>query len=88
MLLLDEPTAGLGPQERWSMIEQVKAIWQELGLTIVFIEHDMDIVFSTAQTIHVLVSGALLASGTPDEVRNDPRVIDAYLGASEEEDAA
>lgn len=82
VLLLDEPTAGLGPQERWAMIEQVKAIWRALELTIVFIEHDMDIVFATAQKVHVLVNGALLASGTPDAVRQDQRVIDAYLGAS------
>ena len=88
VLLLDEPTAGLGPQERWSMIEQVKSIWKDLGLTIVFIEHDMDIVFATAQKIHVLVSGGVMASGTPDEVRSDQRVIDAYLGVAEEEDVA
>ncbi|KIC45977.1 ABC transporter ATP-binding protein [Ruegeria sp. ANG-S4] len=88
VLLLDEPTAGLGPQERWSMIEQVKTIWQQLGLTIVFIEHDMDIVFATAERIHVLVSGGVIASGTPDEIRNDQRVIDAYLGASDQESAA
>ncbi|KAJ54383.1 ABC transporter ATP-binding protein [Actibacterium mucosum KCTC 23349] len=90
VLLLDEPTAGLGPQERWSMIEQIKEIWRALGLTIVFIEHDMDIVFATAQQIHVLVSGAVLASGTPDQVRGDQRVIDAYLGTAldEEKEAA
>ena len=70
------------------MIEQVKSIWSELGLTIVFIEHDMDIVFATAQKIHVLVSGAVLASGAPDDVRSNPRVIDAYLGSTLEEEAA
>ncbi len=86
VLLLDEPTAGLGPQERWEMIEQIKTIWKNLGLTIVFIEHDMDIVFATADTIHVLVSGAVLASGTADEIRSNQSVIDAYLGATYDEE--
>jgi branched-chain amino acid transport system ATP-binding protein len=81
MLLLDEPTAGMGPDERWRMIEKVQALWQHQGLTVLFIEHDMDIVFKIAQTIHVLKYGALLAQGTPAEIRRNPVVIEAYLGA-------
>lgn len=81
VLLLDEPTAGMGPDERWRMIDKVHALWKSHGLTIVFIEHDMDIVFKIAQTIHVLCYGALLASGTADEIRQNQKVIDAYLGA-------
>lgn len=80
VLLLDEPTAGMGPDERWRMIERVHSLWQREGLTVLFIEHDMDIVFRIAQRIHVLKYGAVLASGTADEIRRNPEVIEAYLG--------
>jgi branched-chain amino acid transport system ATP-binding protein len=84
MLLLDEPTARMGPDERWRMIDKVHGLWRQQGLTFLFIEHDMDIVFKIAQTIHVLKYGAVLAQGTPDEIRCNPLVIDAYLGADHE----
>ncbi len=80
VLLLDEPTAGMGPDERWRMIEQVQRLWARGGLTLVFIEHDMDIVFKIASTIRVLCYGRVLAEGTPDEIRANPAVISAYLG--------
>ena len=80
VLLLDEPTAGMGPEERWRMIERVRGLWEERKLTLVFIEHDMDIVFRVASTIRVLCYGRLLAEGSPDEIRNNQAVIDAYLG--------
>jgi branched-chain amino acid transport system ATP-binding protein len=80
VLLLDEPTAGMGPEERVQMIERVHHLWERQRITIVFIEHDMDIVFAHAQTIRVLHYGALLAEGTPDEIRNNQAVIDVYLG--------
>ncbi len=82
VLLLDEPTAGMGPDERWQMIERVQHLWSAVGMTLVFIEHDMDIVFKIAQTICVLRYGAVLAQGKPEIIRNDPSVIEAYLGAS------
>jgi branched-chain amino acid transport system ATP-binding protein len=84
VLLLDEPTAGMGPEERWQMIDRVQALWRRGGMTLVFIEHDMDIVFKIAQTVRVLRYGAVLAEGTPDEIRRNEAVIDAYLGRAEE----
>ena len=80
MLLLDEPTAGMGPDERWRMIDKVSSLWRQEGLTVLFIEHDMDIVFKIAQRVHVLKYGAVLAAGTPAEIRANPEVIEAYLG--------
>ncbi len=88
VLLLDEPTAGMGPEERWQMIETVQRLWRLGGLTLVFIEHDMDIVFSVAQTIRVLSYGAVLAEGDAAAIRANPAVIEAYLGKSAERHAA
>ncbi|TKT70478.1 ABC transporter ATP-binding protein [Afipia massiliensis] len=80
VLLLDEPTAGMGPDERWRMIGKVQHLWEAKKMTVLFIEHDMDIVFKIAQTIHVLKYGAILAQGTAAEIRSNQDVIDAYLG--------
>jgi branched-chain amino acid transport system ATP-binding protein len=87
VLLLDEPTAGMGPDERWRMIERVHELWEREKITLIFIEHDMDIVFKIAPKISVLCYGRLLAQGTPDEIRTNPAVIEAYLGTSHEEAA-
>jgi branched-chain amino acid transport system ATP-binding protein len=87
VLLLDEPTAGMGPDERWRMIERVHELWEREKITLVFIEHDMDIVFKIAPRICVLCYGKLLAEGTPDQIRANPAVIEAYLG-THGEDAA
>jgi branched-chain amino acid transport system ATP-binding protein len=84
VLLLDEPTAGMGPEERWQMIAKVQELWERQKMTLIFIEHDMDIVFKIAQTIRVLCYGRVLAEGTPAEIRGHPEVIAAYLGTSEE----
>lgn len=83
VLLLDEPTAGMDPEERWRMIEKVYELWEKQKITVVFIEHDMDIVFKIAPSIVVLCYGRILATGTPDAIRSDNAVIDAYLGTEE-----
>jgi branched-chain amino acid transport system ATP-binding protein len=80
MILLDEPTAGMSPDERFSTIEMVAKLWKEMNLTLLFIEHDMDIVFNHAQLIRVMNQGALIAEGTPAEIRNNREVVKAYLG--------
>ena len=84
VLLLDEPVAGMGPDEREQMIETVYALWKKGGLTLVLIEHDMEIVFRISQNIHVLSYGKLLAEGNPEQIRNNPAVIEAYLGTPQE----
>jgi branched-chain amino acid transport system ATP-binding protein len=84
VLLLDEPTAGMGPEERWQMIAKVQELWERQKMTLIFIEHDMDIVFKIAQTIRVLCYGRVLAEGTPADIRGNPDVIAAYLGTSQE----
>jgi branched-chain amino acid transport system ATP-binding protein len=85
VLLLDEPTAGMGPEERWQMIEKVQDLWKSQKLTLVFIEHDMDIVFRVAASIAVLCDGSVLAHGAPEAIRANPAVIAAYLGTPEQE---
>lgn len=88
VLLLDEPTAGMGAEERWKMIDRVYALWQAEKTTLIFIEHDMDIVFKIAQTVRVLKYGTVLAQGTPEEIRRNQEVIDAYLGTDHHAEAA
>ena len=84
VLLLDEPVAGMGPEEREQMIQTVYALWKRGGLTVVLIEHDMDIVFRISQHIHVLSYGKVLAEGNAEQIRNNPAVIEAYLGTPRE----
>lgn len=80
ILLLDEPTAGMAPDERFKMMHLLKELHDYFKLTMIFIEHDMDIVFSIAQIIRVLVQGQLIAEGNPDYIRQHEGVIEAYLG--------
>lgn len=80
ILLLDEPTAGMAPDERVKMMHLLKELHEYFQLTTIFIEHDMDMVFGIAQVIRVLVQGELIAEGDPDYIRSHERVIEAYLG--------
>ena len=80
LLILDEPTAGMSPEETSATMELIKRLAQMRGLTILFCEHDMDIVFSIAQSIMVMHQGRTLIQGKPEEVRNNPFVQEAYLG--------
>lgn len=83
LLLLDEPTAGMSPQETSSSIELIGKIARDRGLTLLFTEHDMDVVFSIAEKITVLHQGKVLAEGLPEEVRTNPEVQRVYLGEAE-----
>jgi branched-chain amino acid transport system ATP-binding protein len=80
ILLLDEPTAGMSPQETASTIALIGKIARERGLTLLFTEHDMDVVFSIAEKITVLHQGEVLAEGKPNDVRQNPEVQRIYLG--------
>ncbi|VBB44035.1 leucine/isoleucine/valine transporter subunit; ATP-binding component of ABC superfamily [uncultured Desulfatiglans sp.] len=80
LLLLDEPTAGMSPEERLHTKELILKLWKDFDLSLVFIEHDMDMVFGIAQTVRVLQQGTLLADDTPEKIRANKQVITAYLG--------
>ena len=80
LLLLDEPTAGMSPAEMEDVMDVIRKVRHELGLTIWLIEHRMKLVMSLCETIQVLDFGEVIAEGTPDEIKNNPRVIKAYLG--------
>jgi len=80
LLLMDEPTAGMAPRERHALMELVSGISAQRGVSVLFTEHDMDIVFGHADRILVLDRGRLIAQGSPDSVRNDPEVRRIYLG--------
>ena len=80
VLLLDEPTAGMSASETHETIRLLQRIADERGLTLLFTEHDMAVVFGIAQKIAVLHQGHLIADGTPEDVRSDPEVRRVYLG--------
>ncbi|HSM78587.1 MAG TPA: hypothetical protein VLT57_13205, partial [Bryobacteraceae bacterium] len=83
LLLLDEPTAGMSDAETEHMVELVRRLHKERGLSILFIEHDMDIVFGIAERITVLDHGQKIAEGSPAEISANERVRAAYLGEAE-----
>ena len=80
LLLLDEPAAGMNPQETQELMEMIRWIRKEFNLTVLLIEHDMSLVMSICERIYVLEYGMVIAEGTPNEIRQNPQVIKAYLG--------
>jgi len=84
LLLLDEPTAGMTPGETREATALIRAIVRERGLTLLLIEHDMSVVMGISDCIAVLHFGKKIAEGRPDAIRNDPAVIDAYLGGADD----
>ncbi|WP_296667186.1 MULTISPECIES: ABC transporter ATP-binding protein [unclassified Treponema] len=87
LLLLDEPAAGMNPQETAELTEFIRRIRDEFNLTVFMIEHHMDLVMDISDRIYVLNFGALIASGIPEEIQNNTEVISAYLGESEDSNA-
>ncbi len=83
LLLLDEPAAGMNPSETAELMENIRKIRDEFDIAILLIEHDMSLVMGICEGIAVLNFGKIIAKGTPNEIRNDPQVIEAYLGRKE-----
>ena len=81
MLLLDEPTAGINPTLINGIIDRLISVNKDYGITLLVIEHNMKVIMNLAQRVFCLAHGEMLANGTAEEIRNDKRVLDAYLGA-------
>ena len=84
ILLLDEPAAGMNPNETAELMDMIRLVRDKFGMTVLLIEHDMSLVSGICEGIAVLNYGRIIAKGTPDEIRNNPVVIEAYLGKEDE----
>ena len=85
LLLLDEPAAGMNPHEKGQLMQLIRRLRDEFGVSILLIEHDMRVVMGICERITVLDYGEVIAVGAPEEIRTNPKVIEAYLGESSEE---
>ena len=88
VILLDEPAAGTNPSEKLELTTLIRRVRDERGVSVLLIEHDMKLVMALAERLYVLNFGSIIAEGTPEEIRANPVVIDAYLGTAHEETTA
>ena len=88
LVLLDEPMAGVNPTLGHRLLDYLQRLREERGLTVLFVEHDMDVVMGVSDEVIVMAEGKVIARGRPEAVRSDQRVIDAYLGAEPGAEAA
>jgi branched-chain amino acid transport system ATP-binding protein len=88
LILLDEPAAGTNPSEKLELTTLIRRVRDERGVSVLLIEHDMKLVMALAERLYVLNFGSVIAEGTPEEIRANPAVIDAYLGTTHEEAGA